>query len=94
MLRCQFLRGKEPHGEKGDLLRYAVRRAVIPAAGLGMRFLPMTKAQPKEMGRIEGEEASQDGQKGPDQIFQISWPLGRKHSPFQLCTTRQAAPIS
>jgi UTP--glucose-1-phosphate uridylyltransferase len=26
-----------------------VRRAVIPAAGLGTRFLPMTKAQPKEM---------------------------------------------
>jgi UTP--glucose-1-phosphate uridylyltransferase len=30
-------------------LRYAVRRAVIPAAGLGTRFLPITKAQPKEM---------------------------------------------
>jgi len=26
-----------------------VRKAVIPAAGLGIRFLPMTKAQPKEM---------------------------------------------
>lgn len=26
-----------------------VRRAVIPAAGLGTRFLPLTKAQPKEM---------------------------------------------
>lgn len=26
-----------------------VRRAIIPAAGLGTRFLPMTKAQPKEM---------------------------------------------
>lgn len=26
-----------------------VRKAVIPAAGLGTRFLPMTKAQPKEM---------------------------------------------
>jgi len=30
-------------------LRYAVRKAVIPAAGLGTRFLPITKAQPKEM---------------------------------------------
>jgi UTP--glucose-1-phosphate uridylyltransferase len=29
--------------------RNEVRRAVIPAAGLGTRFLPMTKAQPKEM---------------------------------------------
>ena len=27
----------------------SVRKAVIPAAGLGTRFLPMTKAQPKEM---------------------------------------------
>lgn len=27
----------------------AVRKAVIPAAGLGTRFLPATKAQPKEM---------------------------------------------
>lgn len=26
-----------------------VRKAVIPAAGLGIRFLPVTKAQPKEM---------------------------------------------
>src|SRR3569832_2081378 len=29
--------------------RAAVRKAVIPAAGLGTRFLPATKAQPKEM---------------------------------------------
>lgn len=28
---------------------HTVRKAVIPAAGLGIRFLPMTKAQPKEM---------------------------------------------
>ena len=26
-----------------------IRKAVIPAAGLGTRFLPATKAQPKEM---------------------------------------------
>ncbi|UCE08402.1 MAG: NTP transferase domain-containing protein, partial [bacterium] len=26
-----------------------VKKAVIPAAGLGTRFLPSTKAQPKEM---------------------------------------------
>jgi len=30
-------------------MRPAVRKAVIPAAGLGTRFLPATKAQPKEM---------------------------------------------
>src|SRR4030095_14330897 len=29
--------------------RSAVRKAVFPAAGLGTRFLPATKAQPKEM---------------------------------------------
>ena len=29
--------------------RYNVRKAVIPAAGLGTRFLPATKAMPKEM---------------------------------------------
>jgi len=27
----------------------SIRKAVIPAAGLGIRFLPITKAQPKEM---------------------------------------------
>jgi UTP--glucose-1-phosphate uridylyltransferase len=30
-------------------MAHAVRKAVIPAAGLGTRFLPATKAQPKEM---------------------------------------------
>jgi UTP--glucose-1-phosphate uridylyltransferase len=29
--------------------RRKVRKAVFPAAGLGTRFLPATKAQPKEM---------------------------------------------
>src|SRR5271156_1404418 len=29
--------------------RRKVRKAVLPAAGLGTRFLPATKAQPKEM---------------------------------------------
>jgi len=32
---------------KGDIMK--IRKAVIPAAGLGTRFLPATKAQPKEM---------------------------------------------
>lgn len=34
--------------EKG-VIGMKVRKAVIPAAGLGTRFLPATKAQPKEM---------------------------------------------
>src|SRR3954453_21263126 len=32
----------------GEIMK-KVRKAVIPAAGLGTRFLPATKAQPKEM---------------------------------------------
>ena len=32
-----------------DAKRKRVRKAVLPAAGLGTRFLPATKAQPKEM---------------------------------------------
>jgi len=31
-----------------------VKKAIIPAAGLGTRFLPATKAQPKEMLPIVG----------------------------------------
>ncbi len=30
-------------------VKHAIRKAVFPAAGLGTRFLPATKAQPKEM---------------------------------------------
>ncbi|EPS52635.1 UTP-glucose-1-phosphate uridylyltransferase [Clostridium botulinum A1 str. CFSAN002368] len=33
--------------ERGILMK--VKKAIIPAAGLGTRFLPATKAQPKEM---------------------------------------------
>ena len=30
-------------------MKQTVRKAIIPAAGLGTRFLPATKAQQKEM---------------------------------------------
>ena len=40
-------------------MRKAVRKAVIPAAGLGTRFLPATKAQPKEMLPIVDKPAIQ-----------------------------------
>ncbi len=30
-------------------MKQRVRKAIIPAAGLGTRFLPATKSQPKEM---------------------------------------------
>jgi len=41
------------------LYRRAIRKAVIPAAGLGTRFLPATKAQPKEMLPIVDKPAIQ-----------------------------------
>ena len=34
---------------KNLIARNKIRKAIIPAAGLGTRFLPATKAQPKEM---------------------------------------------
>jgi UTP--glucose-1-phosphate uridylyltransferase len=37
------------YGEKAGTMKMRVRKAVFPAAGLGTRFLPATKAQPKEM---------------------------------------------
>lgn len=36
-------------GSRDQLMTMRVRKAVFPAAGLGTRFLPATKAQPKEM---------------------------------------------
>jgi len=35
--------------KRGGLILMKVRKAVIPAAGLGTRFLPATKAMPKEI---------------------------------------------
>ena len=34
---------------EGMYMNKKIRKAIIPAAGLGTRFLPATKAQPKEM---------------------------------------------
>jgi UTP--glucose-1-phosphate uridylyltransferase len=36
-------------GKRGLFLAMLVKKAVIPAAGMGTRFLPATKVQPKEM---------------------------------------------
>ncbi len=54
-----------------------VRKAVFPAAGLGTRFLPATKAQPKEMLPIVDKPIIQYGRKktmgaGCDQIIIIT----------------------
>lgn len=42
-----------------EALEVKVRKAIIPAAGLGTRFLPATKAQPKEMLPIVDKPALQ-----------------------------------
>ena len=39
--------------EENPLMSTSVRTAVIPAAGLGTRFLPATKAMPKEDGNYK-----------------------------------------
>lgn len=44
---------------KNRMNRMNIHRAVIPAAGLGTRFLPATKAQPKEMLPIVDKPAIQ-----------------------------------
>src|SRR5258705_13986680 len=41
--------GQPPFEVRSGAMRNPVRKAVFPAAGLGTRFLPATKAQPKEM---------------------------------------------
>ncbi|MET0484656.1 MAG: hypothetical protein ABW216_03080, partial [Candidatus Rokuibacteriota bacterium] len=53
---CDAASRKRSTGSTGPRLappdrspRMSVRKAVFPAAGLGTRFLPATKAQPKEM---------------------------------------------
>jgi UTP--glucose-1-phosphate uridylyltransferase len=43
------LSGAAGRSTKKDLMSSILRRAVIPAAGLGSRLLPLTKATPKEM---------------------------------------------
>src|SRR5262249_8319470 len=40
---------RAPEREEWTVTQTSVTKAVIPAAGLGTRFLPATKAQPKEM---------------------------------------------
>src|SRR6202171_1202184 len=54
-----------------------VRKAVFPAAGLGTRFLPVTKAQPKEMLPLVDKPIIQYGVEealaaGCDQIIMIT----------------------
>ncbi len=42
-----------------QIRRPRARKAVIPAAGLGTRFLPATKAMPKEMLPVVDQPAIQ-----------------------------------
>jgi UTP--glucose-1-phosphate uridylyltransferase len=48
-LRARRIGGSEAGAWHHRAVTADVRKAVIPAAGLGTRFLPATKAQPKEM---------------------------------------------
>src|SRR5947207_14821109 len=59
------------------LVPAVVRKAVFPAAGLGTRFLPATKAQPKEMLPVEDKPIIQYGVEeavaaGIDQIIVVT----------------------
>src|SRR2546422_2071326 len=38
-----------PSRPRGGAMNHPLRKVVVPAAGLGTRFLPATKAVPKEM---------------------------------------------
>src|SRR5690349_24289623 len=58
-------------------MKKRVRKAVFPAAGLGTRFLPATKAQPKEMLPLVDKPIIQYGVEeamaaGCDQIIMIT----------------------
>ncbi|MEU6551805.1 sugar phosphate nucleotidyltransferase [Streptomyces sp. NPDC046915] len=48
-----------PHSPAGPARPRTVRKAVVPAAGLGTRFPPATKATPKEMLPVVGKPAIQ-----------------------------------
>src|SRR5574337_825346 len=48
-LWCEFAFPKGDEGKTMSPSPRPVKKAVIPAAGFGTRFLPATKAQPKEM---------------------------------------------
>ena len=51
-----------------------VRKAVFPAAGLGTRFLPATKAQPKEMLPVVDKPIIQYG------VEEMKWMTSRLHN--------------
>src|ERR1041385_2986351 len=58
-------------------MKMKVRKAVFPAAGLGTRFLPATKAQPKEMLPLVDKPIIQYGVEeamasGCDQIIMVT----------------------
>ena len=61
-----------------------VSKAVIPAAGLGTRFLPATKASPKEMLPVVDKPAIQyvveeAVRAGLDDVLMITGQIGRAH---------------
>src|SRR3954462_4923309 len=67
----------QDHDRRTILMTMKVRKAVFPAAGLGTRFLPATKAQPKEMLPLVDKPIIQYGVEeamasGCDQIIMIT----------------------
>jgi UTP-glucose-1-phosphate uridylyltransferase len=66
-----------------------VRKVVFPAAGLGTRFLPATKAQPKEMLPLVDKPIIQYGveeavQSGIENIIIVT---GRARTPSKITST-------
>ena len=50
-----------------------IRKAIIPAAGLGTRFLPATKALAKEMLPIVDKPTIQRRINNPSEIAHLHW---------------------
>lgn len=68
-----------------------VKKAVIPAAGLGTRFLPATKAMPKEILPIVDKPTIQfiveeAVASGIEDILIVTGKGKRAIEPFRLCT--------
>jgi UTP--glucose-1-phosphate uridylyltransferase len=66
-----------PHASTAPTSSRPVRKAVVPAAGLGTRFLPATKATPKEMLPVVDKPAVQyvveeAAQAGLDDILRVT----------------------
>src|ERR671920_1997852 len=74
-----------PHTTDATVPTRTVRKAVVPAAGLGTRFLPATKASPKEMLPVVDKPAIQyvveeAARAGLDDVLMVT---GRNKRPLE-----------